>query len=135
MFLNLSFGCDPKALVIFLPQHTGSDMLYYYACCTPFFPILVYIQDTVYWSHLLFCHPYSQSTNTYTNMNTHKPKLELHSLTASILNTEMQYKVNPKQKKATFCEPQTLKNQTHNQMLNLLNLLNKNTQSYMGDVC
>lgn len=37
----LSFSAKVKS------QHTGSDM-YYYACYTSFFPLLVCIQDTVY---------------------------------------------------------------------------------------
>ena len=70
------------------------------ASCTSLF--LGCVHDTVYRSHLLFCHTYRLSTLAYTHINTQKPELELHPLTASTVNTAAQCAGHWKQKEEVF---------------------------------
>lgn len=92
------------------------------ASCTSLF--LGCVHDTVYRSHLLFCHTCRLSTLTYTHINTQKPELELHSLTASAVNTWCSVQVTGSKRKRIFFAEATnsyTKYQTHNQMLDLPN--------------
>ena len=104
------------------------------ASCTSLF--LGCVHNTVYRSHLLFCHTYRLSTLAYTHINTQKPELELHPLTASTVNTAAQCAGHWKQKEEVFfifiyyyyfffffaeATNSYTKYQTHNQMLDLPN--------------